>query len=478
MAEAAGLALGAVVLIKPLCDTIYELWSTHHGFGKDAERFRLRFEVQKSSLEAFERVLFEKDKFLPSMPGRLIDHLPTKTSEILLRLLGQLYDLLFEYVAVREQYKMTGDQGSRSDMESQENIASIATMTPEDRMKALTLDNKKANATQKKAVGWAKKMLWTLLDKSSTEKLIAEFEAWTERVKQLLEAAWWPLPFFETVPRMHRLEQDADARSSGLLQGISIRILLAGGPANSPSPLPQRNLQVPAASFVFESRFGEFELGHVKDNPKSLHLVEFKSYNRKGSGAVSDVIIRQRIVQLAALLHEAPDTDPGLRVLKCINYFDDNAKSRFGFIYALPPSLSIAVGGVPKPTPASLSTLLLPDQPRPALGTRIRLAHKLVVSLQRLHAYSWVHKSLRAENILFFPQPSSSTVTSPSTLTKSISFCLDDPKVIGFEYARQESDYSDQFGEADIKRNIYRHPSRWGQPTTRFEKLHDVYGEH
>jgi hypothetical protein len=486
MAEAAGLTLGAVVLIKPLCDTIYELWSTHRGFGKDAQRFRLRFAVQKSRLESFERVLFEDGKFLPAMPGRLIDHLPPKTSDNLLRLLGQLYDLLLEYVAVREQYKIHGDHGRNSDTESEENIASIAAMTPEERMKALTFDGQRSNVAQKKAVGWAKKIFWTIFDKSSTEKLVAEFEAWTERVKQLLEAAWWPLPFFETVARMRRLEEDADARTSGLLQGINLRILLAG-------PESERSLEIPAASFVSESRFGEFELGHVQHHPKSLHMVEYKSYNRKGSGAVSDVVIRQRIVQLASLLHEAPDTDPRLRVLRCINYFDDNSKSRFGFIYALPTSLNPTEGGDQKLTPASLATLLLPDRPRPALGTRLRLAHKLTMSLQRLHTYSWVHKSLRGEHILFFPQPQSSSLVSSSASTTATTlpdprptsaatqpstFCLDDPKVTGFEYARQETDYSDQFGEADIKRNIYRHPSRWGQPTSRFQKLHDIYGEY
>jgi hypothetical protein len=53
---------------------------------------------------------------------------------------------------------------------------------------------------------------------------------------------------------------------------------------------------------------------------------------------------------------------------------------------------------------------------------------------------------------------------------------LEDPRLVGFEYSRQESDFSDQFGESAIKRNVYRHPTRWGQPTNRFEKIHDLYG--
>ncbi|KAJ0312472.1 hypothetical protein COL516b_001556 [Colletotrichum fioriniae] len=48
-------------------------------------------------------------------------------------------------------------------------------------------------------------------------------------------------------------------------------------------------------------------------------------------------------------------------------------------------------------------------------------------------------------------------------------------RLVGFEYSRQDSDFSDQFGESELKRNIYRHPERWGQPTKRFGKIHDIY---
>src|ERR1700727_4024093 len=111
--EVAGLALGVIVLIKPLCVTIHDAWASNVGFGKDAERIRLRFSVQKARLDSFERVLFEEDKFLSSMPGRLIDHLPPNISEDLVDLLRQLYGLLFEYITVKARYEFEnrGDEG-------------------------------------------------------------------------------------------------------------------------------------------------------------------------------------------------------------------------------------------------------------------------------------------------------------------------------------------------------------------------------
>jgi hypothetical protein len=490
--EVTGLVLGTVVLVKPLCATINDTWSTYKSFGKDSERLRTRFAVQQHLLESFERVLFEENKFVPYMPGRLIDHLPPKVCNNLLALLRQLYDMLFEYVAVRAQYKIEDSRVNKDDATAE----SASNLTAEERMKALILEGKKTDAAGQKAVSWARKMLWVFIDKNSTEKLVGEFEAWTGRMKAFLETAWWPLPFFETVARMQKLEEDGDARNVGLLEGIRIRKLLATPSAAIPVEARQ-SLEIPAFRFRPESRFGDSELGHLQEDvgttpattattttttntsKSPLYMVEYKHYDRRRIH-VSDTVIKQRIIQLAALLHTAPETDPALKVLKCVNYFDDVPKSRIGFIYALQLTPSESPR---RPQPTSLSTLLATEGLRPTLETRMRLSHTLALSLQRLHAYSWLHKSLRSENILFFPtteEPMSSTRATKLAITTLTSdqadLCMENPRIAGFEYARLESDFSDGYGEADIKRNIYRHPARWEQPSEHFAKVHDIYG--
>jgi hypothetical protein len=482
--EVAGLVLGAVVLVKPLCTTINETWSVYKSFGKDAERLRTRFAVQQHLLESFERVLFEENKFLPYMPGRLIDHLPPKVCSDLLSLLRQLYDLLFEYVAVRAQYKIEDSQINKDEIPAEIS----RNLTTEERMRTLMQEGKKADAVGQKAVSWARKMRWVFVAKNSTENLVSEFEAWAGRMKALLETAWWPLPFFETVTRMQKLEEDGDARNVGLLEGIRIRKLLATPSAAIPIETRQ-SLEIPAFRFHPQSRFGDSELGHLLEdtctattttanrNTSPLYMVEYKNYDKRRV-PVGSIVIKQRIIQLAALLHTAPETDPALKVLKCINYFDDIARARIGFIYEL------QLTPLDTSQPISLSTLLATESLRPTLETRMCLAHTLALSLQRLHAYSWLHKSLRSDNILFFPTAddfmSSTPATPPATTTTltddQASSCMANPRIVGFEYARLESDFSDGYGEADMKRNIYRHPARWEQPSEQFAKVHDIYG--
>ncbi|KAG7291006.1 hypothetical protein NEMBOFW57_001014 [Staphylotrichum longicolle] len=205
--EVAGLVFGAVVLVKPICSSIDDILKTYSEFGKDAERLRLRFVVSRTRLDSMERVLFDENKFSPVMPGRLIDHLPEKTCDDMLALLRQLYGLLVEYAAVRVQYKIERQQEAADKVD----VGSLADMSPEDRIKCLTLDKKRTEASQQKAVGWARKMMWAAFDKTSTEKLVSEFEAWTQRTQTLLEAAWWPLSFFQTLERLQKLEGDKDA---------------------------------------------------------------------------------------------------------------------------------------------------------------------------------------------------------------------------------------------------------------------------
>jgi hypothetical protein len=455
--EVAGLVFGAVVLVKPICTSIDDILKNYSGFGKDAERLRLRFVVSRTRLDSMERVLFDENKFSPVMAGRLIDHLPERTCQDMLALLRQLYGLLMEYAAVRVQYKME-QQGAEVDIDS------LADLSPGDRIKRLTLDQKKTDAAQQKAVGWARKMMWAAFDKTSTEKLVSEFEAWAQRTQTLLEAACWPLSFFQTLERLQRLEEDNDAKTVGLLRGIRVRKLLVASPALMHSQ-SQAKEALPK-DFCPSSQIGSFELGTLKDSDGHRYLAEYKQHAPGGRSSVSDTVVRQRVVQLAALLHEAPLSDPALRVLQCTHYFEDTPKSRFGLVYLLPGSAGDSANPQPPTTLASILDARYKGG-RPSLTARMRLAHKLALCLQRLHAYSWVHKSLRPDNVLLFP---------PDDALPGVEKALEDPRLVGFEYSRQESDFSDQFGESEIKRNIYRHPTRWGQPTNRFEKVHDLYG--
>ncbi len=486
--DVAGLILGTVVLIKPVCEAIHDTLANYRAFGEDAERLRLRFAVQRSRLESLERVLFDDDKFRPAMPGRLIDRLPHRMSTDMLGLLRQLYELLLKYAAVRAQYFAGNDP---SDDASKENpvLLDSTGLPPTDRMKSLVLEGKKSDAARQKAASWARKAMWVAMDRSSTEQLVDQFERWTGLAQTLLESAWWPNSFFETIERMRVLEADADARQVGLLRGIDVRKVLAAPLAMIPrESLP---LEHPALDFCSTAQVhglgtpgntaavSVFELGQLqvradlvasaKDGnagPRSC-VVEYRYYDLEGARTAEAV--RNMVVKFAALLHVGPPSDTGLRLLpQCIGFFHDAQNARFGLAYSIPPALSSSATAIAPVT--TLSALLDTGTKRhtkssatnrPSLCTRVRLAGELALCVQRLHAYQWVHKSLSSDNILLL----------------SYSASLDNPRIVGFKHARQDTDESDRIGDDETRRNLYRHPDRWGLSPVRFEKMHDIYGE-
>ncbi|CZS96943.1 uncharacterized protein RCO7_02693 [Rhynchosporium graminicola] len=142
------------------------------------------------------------------------------------------------------------------------------------------------------------KALWVLNDKKSAEKPETGFKSWTERVKSLLELAWWPLLFFSTASQMEKSEEDKDAGPIGMLEGIGMRKLLA--PRSCQMATENANL---------------FKVSSLEFRQKS----SFQDLDDR-TGSMSDIVAR-RILQLVALLHNGKDNR--FRVLKCINFFDD-----------------------------------------------------------------------------------------------------------------------------------------------------------
>lgn len=237
----------------------------------------------------------------------------------------------------------------------------------EERITALCLNGKAVDASQHKSVGWARKMIWVAFQRSSAEKLVGEFEAWTERVRLLLEAAWWPLSFFETLERIRSLETDEDARTVGLLRGISLRKLLASPPELVSAQSAATEISSRTLGAI--GQIDRFDICHKIDNSGKRYLVEYKYYLRPQGASGPAFIVSQRVVQLAALLHDAPVSDTALSVLQCKHYFHDMKNSRFGLVFALTS---------PEIQPQALPTLLDVKQGiRASLGQRMKLAHMI-----------------------------------------------------------------------------------------------------
>ena len=86
--------------------------------------------------------------------------------------------------------------------------------------------------------------------------------------------------------------------------------------------------------------------------------------------------------------------------------------------------------------------------------------------MQNFHRAGWLHKSLRSENILFFPPDTDTTIEA----------LLLDPVLVGFAFARLDSptEISEQPSD-DPQCDIYRHPDALGEPSSSFSAIMDVY---
>lgn len=455
--EPAGLALGAIVLIKPMCKTIHDTWQGFRLYGSESEKLNLRFSVQASRIDSFEKILFEPGKLNPIVPGRVIDSLPNHVCQGLAGLLCELYSLMQEYVSRDSRYA----QNQRPPNELATALKDVGgTTTSQQDVAVLLALSSKGAADKQKAADWMSKITWALRDKRAMEKLVVEFEHYTERLGSLVELAFWPLPLARSLSAITPLESDSDAANTGLSRGISIRKLVLEPSLSQPGKC-QALLEMPRTSFRECGDSGVIQFGQLKGTSDSWHMVEYRTY---GDGSAADT--QDKIIQLAALLHRGPDADPQLKLCQCVGYFHDSTNARIGLVSRLPLSTAATPGSIP-----SLASLLSIKSLRPRLQSRVRLALALVQTVHRLHLYGWLHKSLRSDNIIF---PLGHDSSGGSADSSSV---LEDPRVRGFEYSRRESDFSSVQRQDDHIQNLYRHPARWGLPTERFNRIHDLYGK-
>ncbi|KAH8158747.1 hypothetical protein CIB48_g9505 [Xylaria polymorpha] len=129
----------------------------------------------------------------------------------------------------------------------------------------------------------------------------------------------------------------------------------------------------------------------------------------------------------------------------------DGDKPSFDFILNTPDG---------KDTFRSLRGALL-SQGTPSLSQRLSIAKELAKSISYMHTFAFVHKNIRPETILLFDDVETK---------KSLTF------LVGFEGFRAADGATAQRGDAELHRDLYRHPSRQGPtPEERYSMEHDIY---
>lgn len=177
-------------------------------------------------------------------------------------------------------------------------------------------------------------------------------------------------------------------------------------------------------------------------------LVEWKRVERG-----LETKLKHRIKTLAALL-QAIDCET-FHSLKCIGYLKDSNSGAYGYVFQPPLEEPEVVGFMSLLEVLELEIL-------PTLNERLLLAIVLTETVLQLHTSGWLHKGIRSDNILFFPQ------NSIVNLAQSF--------LEGYEYARTDSPSElTEFAELQQEADLYRHRDLLKADRASFRKAFDLY---
>lgn len=230
-------------------------------------------------------------------------------------------------------------------------------------------------------------------------------------------------------------------------------------------PLPSVNPELIARKSGEGPRPNRETALYEKDQPI---YIEWKSINRALRSK-----IRPRVENLAHLLH-APKHH-SFRTLHCRGFFEDYVKCQYGFVFDRPAGCDVSK------YPVSLLQMYRLKGFLPSQTERLRLAKILATALLQLHSAGWLHKSLRSENILFFPQKPQLEEQGSNPYGRGKGgpkpiISLSQPYIVGYEYARFDStsEVSEQ-PSSNPEHDIYRHPLAIGDYSESFNRLFDIY---
>ncbi|RPB12606.1 hypothetical protein P167DRAFT_605742 [Morchella conica CCBAS932] len=441
MAEIVGLALAIPGLVQPILSLIGEisaLVGNSKRFASDAGVLRVRLKDEEQRMKACISFLFGQT---PAIDGGIFKTLPPTTQSHTLSMIIQLFTRLKEYTSLEAKYNLTTlDSATGFDLDT---FLRGTALVPEDPQ----VQGLQSNS------GWLRKLQWSTSGKRRLEGLIEDLGGWNDRIRRVIEDVIWMSLL--TASQVHSVAENPDTKTLGLGPSAKMRKLILGGDAATDLFIPYHKVKNQITGPGGGS--GSQRMAEIDNSPV---LLEYKDYEPDNNGNIPDITIRQ-VRQLTTLLYSQEDA--GFRVLPCRGYINDRAGSRLGFVYDVPS------GALPKPlTLESALNLSTSRSKKPSVTTRLKLAYNLAESLYLLHTVGWVHKNLNSENIVFFTPENSSAGSSGSI--------YEAPWIVGFEYSRQESDFSSNRMEDRIEKNIYRHWERWGKPTARSAKIHDIYG--
>ena len=167
----------------------------------------------------------------------------------------------------------------------------------------------------------------------------------------------------------------------------------------------------------------------------------------------------KRVKELVSLLQS--DKPRQFCAPRCLGFFNDrddtrdsNHKVRFGLVFEKQEET---------PSPVSLRQMIF-TRAKPSLTDRVSLAHKISTCILYLHAVNWLHKGLRSDGIILFPESDNLNLTNPY--------------ISGYEYARPDKDGETTTTATEFADYLmlYVHPNYQGyEAKGTFRKTFDIY---
>ncbi|MCJ1427882.1 hypothetical protein MMC29_005788 [Sticta canariensis] len=329
-----------------------------------------------------------------------------------------------------------------------------------------------------KNVSLAKKTLWAAVDKELLTQCISEYHVLNNSLDSVIAPSQQvslsqalssqiqrSLSLFEIgkdIPTLGVFERAA-AESDNQYLDLSIEVqrqtyaLESKAPRETSEGAFTNKAQIPSERIEFEASdlptlsgardrsFATFHGKSTDDLGKTRRvLVEWKPYNPRLAKEEVDVL-RKRAGDIITLLSKRFPAN--YHLLRSFGFFDDplntRNKARIGLIFELPESDDRIE------RPQTLHDMLAdPAFPKPNLGERFKLALHLAQTCLQLHSSLWLHKGIRSQNILFFPNDMQRT--------------LPNPYLAGFELSRMQGaeHLTEQLLSADLDVFLYCHPEK------------------
>lgn len=303
---------------------------------------------------------------------------------------------------------------------------------------------------------------WALKVKSAVEVLVLEMEIWQRRFMELIQLLHCTgFGFREAAPLSVEIIPRALPASRAQSLGANLTKAMDNIKSKNDKLLLQ-SLPVP------EDQLCDVPMSRLRapdgNAPRNDFVVEYRRYTR-----IDDVEYLNAIVHYSAEILAAADPCT-MHVLCCEGYVHRPNLRQFQTILKFPPGLG---------SPRTLRDQLLDPDPQtePSTTSRVQLCKQIATAALYTHTASLVHKAIQPEAILLL-EKMDQDVSRQEKASKSLKAApLGIPFLTGFGQARQETPdtYSSLRENTDWEQDLYSHPSRQGQPTTKYTMAHDIY---